>query len=66
MRTAVDTKMRKRIVERLALCPAGAGWIPVCGVCKALTATNYLRGARANSLELPSTPEGITHHLRGW
>ncbi|EIW52708.1 uncharacterized protein TRAVEDRAFT_53148 [Trametes versicolor FP-101664 SS1] len=65
-RASVDAKTRKKIMERLALCPAGAGWIPACGVCKAMTTTHYLRGASGNALELPSTPEGIVHHLRGW
>lgn len=65
-RASVDAKTRKQIAKRLALCPAGVGWIPACGVCMAMTTTYYLRGASGDALELPSTPEGIVHHLHGW
>ncbi|EIW52704.1 uncharacterized protein TRAVEDRAFT_53145 [Trametes versicolor FP-101664 SS1] len=65
--STVDPKTRKKIEERLALRSASE-WIPICRVCKALTARRHVRhGYRTgDGLELPETPEGIVHHLRGW
>lgn len=65
--STVDPKTRKKIEERLALRSASE-WIPICRMCKALTARRHVRhGYRTgDGLELPETPEGIVHHLRGW
>lgn len=65
--STVDPKTRKKIEQRLALRSASE-WVPVCRVCKALTARRHVRhGHRASDgLELPETPEAIVHHLRGW
>ncbi|KAI0354354.1 hypothetical protein OH77DRAFT_1425915 [Trametes cingulata] len=62
--TIVDHKTRKKIEERLATRPTPTS-MPVCRICKALTARRHLRYG-CHGLGLSEDPAQIVHHLRAW